>query len=306
MTIKTDLNGNLLWSQRFDGTKSNDETPGMLIADPSGVYVTGTGGPTPSSGNLSDLKGVVVKYDTGGTPQWAIWDSLAGGKALRVPQLDFRASAVITLGWGYLTTAHYTPTGLTDTVPAAPANLAATATTIDVTLSFDDNADNEFWVEVERCAGAGCTAFVTISQTRGENATSVRDASVTAGTTYTYRARTVGFMGASVYSNTTTVSVPGVTPPPAPGGLVAQAISKSQIKLAWTNNSGSQSGVRVERCRGASCTNFALIATLGGTASAYSNTGLASGTTYRYRVSAFNSAGSSPYSNLASATTPKK
>lgn len=307
MTIKVDLAGNLVWSRRFDATRSNDETPYMLSADATGVYVTGKGGPTPSSGSLSDLKGVVAKYSAAGAPQWAVWDPLAGGLAVRVPQLDFRPSAVITLGWGYLTTTYYTPTGLTDTAPSTPANLTGVATTADVTLSFDDTANNEFWVDVERCTGAGCATFTKIGQTIGENATTFRDTSVAGGTTYGYRVRAAGFMGASVYSNTVAVTIPGGgTAPPAPSNLSAQAVSRGQINLSWTNNSASQTGVRVERCRGASCTNFALVATLAGSAGAYASTGLAGGTTYRYRVSAFNSAGASPYSNIATATTPKK
>jgi hypothetical protein len=33
MTIKTDANGNLLWSQRYDGGRNNDESPNMLAID---------------------------------------------------------------------------------------------------------------------------------------------------------------------------------------------------------------------------------------------------------------------------------
>ena len=308
MTIKTDYNGNLLWSQRFDGAKVNDETPNMLVVNSTGVYVTGKGGPNPSSGTISNLKGVVAKYSLSGAPQWAFWDDLAGGKAIRIYDIDFgQVTRLTTLGWGYLTTAQYTPTGLTELVPAAPANLAGTATASSVTLSFSDNATNEYWAEVERCAGTGCTNFAKIGQTQGENAASFRDSTVSAGTTYTYRVRAIGFMGASGYSNTVTFTIAGTaTPPPAPGNLSAQAIGKNQINLSWTNNSTNQTGVRIERCRGSTCTNFALIATIAGTASTYSDSGLAGNTVYRYRVSTYNSAGSSPFSNIASAKTLKR
>lgn len=308
MTIKTDYNGNLLWSQRFDGAKTNDEIPNMLVVNTGGVYVTGKGGPNPSSGTISNLKGVVAKYSPNGAPQWAFWDDLAGGKAIRVYNIDFgQITRLTTLGWSYLTTAQYTPTGLTDQTPADPTALTGSATAGNVTLKFSDNAANEFWAEVERCAGLGCTNFVKIGQTLGENSTSYRDASVSAGTTYTYRVRAVGFMGASGYTNPVTFTIAAtVTPPPAPGNLSALAASKSQINLAWLNNSTNQTGVRIERCRGATCTNFALVATVAGTATTYSDINLVNSTEYRYRVRAYNSAGNSPYSNIASAKTLRR
>ncbi len=88
----------------------------MLAVDTFGgaVYVTGKGGPNPGSGTISNLKGVVVKYNSNGTPQWAVWDDYAGGKALSLDKVDPMGSPppLTTLGWGYLTTARYTQTGL--------------------------------------------------------------------------------------------------------------------------------------------------------------------------------------------------
>lgn len=81
ITIKTDANGNLLWSRRYDGGRNNDEIPAMLVLDASdAVYVTGTGGPNPSMGNVSYLKGVIAKYDSSGAPRWAV--CLGGRRAL--------------------------------------------------------------------------------------------------------------------------------------------------------------------------------------------------------------------------------
>ncbi|MFH1257040.1 MAG: fibronectin type III domain-containing protein [Candidatus Diapherotrites archaeon] len=94
------------------------------------------------------------------------------------------------------------------------------------------------------------------------------------------------------------------TPPLTPANLFATAISSSQVNLSWsasTDNVGV-TGYRLERCTGASCSNFSQIASPTGTT--YNNTGLSASTTYRYRIRAADAAGNlSPYSSIASATT---
>ena len=213
MTIKTDADGNLLWSQRYDGGGNNDETPNMLQIDASGaVYITGKGGPFPSSGNISYLKGIEVKYNSDGSPAWAVWDDYAGGKSIRLGSGD----TLTSLAWAYLVTTHYTQTGLPDLAPNAPANLTGyasfTGLQYNVILSFSDNSNNEFWVEAERCAGVGCTDFTKVAQTRGENGTTMTDLNVPEGVTYTYRVRAMGFMGGSDYSNTIEITIPNSPP----------------------------------------------------------------------------------------------
>jgi hypothetical protein len=400
MTIKTDSNGNLMWSQRFNGSESNFETPNMLVLDASdAVYVTGTGGPNPSTGMISYLKGVIAKYRSDGTPQWAVWDPYANGKGIVLGA----GNTIASLAFGYLVTAHYDQTGVPDLPPAAPTDLRALAGSSYVNLYFVDNASNEFRVEVERCQGSGCANFSKIGHTLGENSTGFRDSNVLRDTTYTYRSRAVGFMGASDYSNTVEVTLSPLNPPaapinltaamsggyvvlnwqdvstneiqfyvercqgtgcasfiglgasganittwtdynasagqsytyrvrawnsdgysgysndaaivtsgeipappPAPSNLAGQALNKSQIRLSWTNNSTTQDGVKIERCVGSKCTNFTQITTVGGTATTYTDSGLAAGTTHRYRVRVYNSGGNSQYSNIAAAKTLRK
>ncbi len=96
---------------------------------------------------------------------------------------------------------------------------------------------------------------------------------------------------------------PGPPPDGAPSGLGATAVSNAQINLSWTDGSTNESGFRIERCQGAGCTNFGQIASVAANATSYQNTGLAAGTTYNYRVRAFNNDGNSDYSNTAGATT---
>lgn len=94
-----------------------------------------------------------------------------------------------------------------------------------------------------------------------------------------------------------------LTAPTAPSNLVATALSKSSIRLNWTNTSTAQTTVRVERCKGTGCTSFSQVATLPGTAATFTNTSLSSRTTYTYRIRSSNTAGTSPYSGAASART---
>jgi len=96
---------------------------------------------------------------------------------------------------------------------------------------------------------------------------------------------------------------PGPTVPDAPTALTAGAMSASATSLSWTDASSDEDGFALERCQGVDCTGFALLATLPAGTTTYDDTGLTADTTYSYRVRAINAAGSSAWSNTASATT---
>jgi titin len=115
-------------------------------------------------------------------------------------------------------------------------------------------------------------------------------------------------VGSSTKSDIITVYVEGqqpTNPPAAPSSLTATGISRSQINLLWADNSTDEQGFSIERCKGTTCTNFAQIATTGANNTSYLNTGLARNTAYRYRITAYNTAGNSGYSNTASGKTSK-
>jgi hypothetical protein len=91
--------------------------------------------------------------------------------------------------------------------------------------------------------------------------------------------------------------------PPAPTGLTAIAQkSPGKIKLTWTQSSGP--GItqnKVYRSTTGSGGPYTLRTTLSATTT-YTDTGLTSGATYYYVVTAVNSGGESPYSNSVGAT----
>ena len=91
--------------------------------------------------------------------------------------------------------------------------------------------------------------------------------------------------------------------PNSPNNLNATAVSSSQIDLTWQDNSINETGFKIERKTGSSGT-YAEIASVAANVVSYPDTGRAAGTTYFYRVRAFNGSGNSGYSNEASATTP--
>src|SRR5689334_9969951 len=99
----------------------------------------------------------------------------------------------------------------------------------------------------------------------------------------------------------------GPTAPQAPTGLTANSISSSQINLSWSapsNNGGSAiTGYKIEQSTNSGSTWSAIVSNTGSTVTTYSNVGLAASTSYTYRISAFNSIGTSVPSGTASATT---
>jgi hypothetical protein len=79
------------------------------------------------------------------------------------------------------------------------------------------------------------------------------------------------------------------------------AVSSSRINLAWTDNATNEAGFKIERSTDG--VTFKQIATLPSNTTSYPNTSLAAGTTYYYRVRAYEGPNYSAYSNTASAKT---
>ena len=90
--------------------------------------------------------------------------------------------------------------------------------------------------------------------------------------------------------------------PTSPTLLQAEVISKSQIKLIWTDNSPNENGFKIERQNPNGI--FELVGTVGNNITSYNDVGLNKITIYRYRVYSYNSLGTSTnYSNIVSTTT---
>jgi glucose/arabinose dehydrogenase len=110
---------------------------------------------------------------------------------------------------------------------------------------------------------------------------------------------------AATYTATfTTVSPPPAQPPAAPSNLTAKAPGNSRkADLTWMDNAQTEDGFRIERSTNGGV--FTQIATVGRNVTAYSDTGLARGTTYSYRVLAYNASGASPPSDPPASVTTR-
>lgn len=93
-------------------------------------------------------------------------------------------------------------------------------------------------------------------------------------------------------------------PPAAPSNLTGATSASSPTttaNLGWVNNATNATGYRVQRSLDG--VNFSQIAQLGSSATSYVDGSLSPGTVYYFRVYAYNSAGSSAYSNVAGVQT---
>jgi predicted phage tail protein len=210
--------------------------------------------------------------------------------------------------------------------PSGTNAVAASYTSIDV--SWQDNSSNETEFEVYRSTTGPAGGFVLHAR-KGANVNTYADMGLGSGTQYCYEIRAVRTAGSktsrSVFSDIACATTPTPPPPPpppapppppppseppaAPGPLTA-SVHPWRIELWWSDNAGDgvnrEDGFRVERCEAVACgdADFTVIAEhLRGSFewNFYLDYAVEPGTTYTYRVRAFNSAGES-VSNEASAT----
>jgi hypothetical protein len=105
---------------------------------------------------------------------------------------------------------------------------------------------------------------------------------------------------------TWTYSPSALASPNAPSGLGATPASANSVFLTWTNNATNQTGFHLDRATDPGFTMNLITENLPANATSFTDsaTGLAPGGTYYYRIRAYNSAGDSGNSNVASVTIP--
>ena len=192
-------------------------------------------------------------------------------------------------------------TVIISTISSAPQNLQATAGTGSVTLQWQVPSSNGGSpitnYKIYRSSSSGTEGYLS---TLG-NVTSYNDTGLASGHTYFYKITAVNSIGTSRTANEASATT--FTISSAPQNLQATAHIGS-VTLQWQvpSSNGGSPITNYKIYRSSSSGTEGYLKTVRNVNS-YTNTGLASGHTYFYKVTAVNSVGSSTQSNQASATT---
>jgi titin len=188
-------------------------------------------------------------------------------------------------------------------LPGAPASFTATSagpTQINLSWSPPSNtggaAITGYKIEVKKGAGS----YETLVSNTQSTGTSFSHTGLTTGTTYYYRVYAINSAGVGPASDSS--ATPKETTNPA---LTATAISPTSIMLSWVPPSQTYKqnivGYRIEEKIGQD--DFrTLVDNSNSPSTTYTVSGLTTGKTYTYVVSALFTLGASPKSNEASAT----
>ena len=194
--------------------------------------------------------------------------------------------------------------------PGQPRNLRAQATgPTTITLAWDAPASdggeriNGYTIQ-ERGPNDG--TWITIERNTGSNATTYTRPGLQPASAYRYRVAAINRVGAGQWSfETSTSTYPEA--PGAPPGLTARAVGTSRIDLSWSapRNTGGAPilAYRIEAWNDAIDDWRTIRRHPASAGTTFSDLNLQPATTRRYRVAATNTAGTGPYSNIASATT---
>jgi chitodextrinase len=183
-----------------------------------------------------------------------------------------------------------------DTVaPSVPTGLIATViSSSEINLSWTPSTDT---VAVE-----GYKVYRGSAQIGTSTANSYSDTSLPEGTSYTYTVSAFDTAGNqsehSLGATGTTTSLNDTAAPTVPTGVTAAAVSSSQINLAWTASTDNKgvAGYKIYK-------NGTLLTTV--TTLSYNDPIAAPGTSYEYKIAAFDAAGNiSAASAITTATTP--
>ena len=222
----------------------------------------------------------------------------------------YRVSAINSVGTGDPSNvANATTEAASAAKPSVPTGLKATAdgqTEIDLSWSApsDDGGANITGYRIE--VSTDNSTWSDLVANTNSTGTSYSHTGLDAGSTRYYRVSAINSEGTGPISNVANATTDAPTKPGAPTGLTATANGQTQIDLSWaapSNDGGADiTGYRIEVSEDNS-TWTDLVASTNSTSTSYSHTDLDAGSTRHYRVSAINSAGTGPVSNIDSATT---
>jgi len=180
-------------------------------------------------------------------------------------------------------------TGLAE--PAAPSGLCVTVRSgTALQLDWYDNSTNESGFRIERRAAAAGSAWSQVASVAA-GVTTYLDSGLASGASYVYRVRAYRTAGSatynSVYSEEATGTPGALTGPVAPS-LLTVAAAGTAVELAWRDNSGNETGFRVERRPASGAAAWETVADLAADTRFYlDQAALVAGAPYQYRVLAY-------------------
>jgi FtsP/CotA-like multicopper oxidase with cupredoxin domain len=239
------------------------------------------------------------------------------------------ANQLVNFGWEYVYHCHILSHEEMDMMrpvsvalpPVKPDGLvytvSGTGNIRQLVLTWNDNSITETAFVVQKSTDAGVTwtdlgtLQSPLNQPNTHGTRSFTDTAFNTALSNQYRVvarNTVGY-GAEFPSMTvqsvSAVKLVDAFPPSAPSGLSAAAVSPTQVNLNWTDTSGNETGFTIQRAlvTGGVTGSFTAIDGVGANIRTYSDITVSPATTYAYRVIAFNTAGNSSPSNVATVTT---
>jgi uncharacterized protein len=181
-----------------------------------------------------------------------------------------------------------------------PVNLSALAVSSEqVDLLWNDKSAVETGYRIERKISQG---DFEVLKTVAANSNSYSDTDVSPLTSYTYRVIAVNGTENSSPTNQASAITPNIPVPGSVDGLVAVLEDAFLISLNWNDNSIDEYGFRIERMVGSGDWT-PLFATASNTTS-FQDLDIGELQTFSYRIVAFNDAGESSASNVASVIVP--
>ncbi len=230
---------------------------------------------------------------------WTYW-ALNGEDSLALLDSNYDPTPVSSTKQSLLSSIQFPLNPGTTTVPAAPTNLAAAATSANaVNLSWTASSTAGVTYTLYSGTSSGTTTNILAS---GVSSPSYAAAGLSASTTYYFTVKAVSSSGTSAASNQASATTQAAPAPAAPSGLSGTVASSSQINLAWTASTTASVTYSVYSGTASGSTTTLLAAGISPTS--YAATGLNASTTYYFTVKAVTAAGGvSGASNQVSAQT---
>ena len=237
----------------------------------------------------TDGNGDALSYGASGLPAGLTLDATTG-LVTGTPSAAGTSSVTVTVSDGRGGTDSKTfswTIAATDTVPPSiPTNLVVTmTTTTSISLAWGPSSDTggSGLVGYRVYRNGSATPLATVT------GTSYTNGGLSAGGTYTYTVKAIDNAGnESSASNPVTGAAKDIQAPTVPANLVVTGTTATSISLSWSASSdaGGSGLARYRIYRNGSATALTTV-----TGTSYTNSGLTSGTSYTYTVTAYDNAG---------------